>query len=334
MAVLGQTPSLFREQPQSIGLTVTKIEHIEEELRQHWSLSGPPSRLKGAQNVVYATMMGDRDVIVRIADSTRRSSDQILAELEWIEHLHNNGVSVCRALPSAQGELFATLQNEGGEQYAVVFEKAPGGPLKGLSDVTPSLARTWGETMGVMHRVSRDFRPSIGNRPSVHEEGVHNLAAHVLQLQEPLAALEELVTWMRELPADPDAYGIVHTDFQCGNFHVHDGSIYVFDFDDCCYHWRIMEAANALYGLYFDASTADESLAAYAEVCEHLLDGFIAEFPAIAQWTHHLDRFIQYRIALLYCWCHNTRDIPAWLERCTPAWRQHLIDWSTRELLR
>ena len=44
-----------------------------------------------------------------------------------------------------------------------------------------------------------------------------------------------------------DSYGLIHNDFNDGNFTVDydNGDITVFDFDDCCYFWFIYDLACA-----------------------------------------------------------------------------------------
>lgn len=41
-----------------------------------------------------------------------------------------------------------------------------------------------------------------------------------------------------------------------------------------------------------------------------------------------LNRFIRYRVALLYCWCRNDEHVPRWMSRVEKEWRHHLLRWS------
>ena len=52
------------------------------------------------------------------------------------------------------------------------------------------------------------------------------------------------------LPKDRDSYGLIHADFNDGNFTVDydNGDITAFDFDDCCYFWFMYELASAWEG--------------------------------------------------------------------------------------
>jgi Ser/Thr protein kinase RdoA (MazF antagonist) len=85
------------------------------------------------------------------------------------------------------------------------------------------------------------------------------------KLHKPKAAVQSIVstklTVVREkickhidaiekLPRDRNAYGLIHGDFNDGNFTVDytNGDITVFDFDDACYFWFVYELASAWEG--------------------------------------------------------------------------------------
>jgi Ser/Thr protein kinase RdoA (MazF antagonist) len=55
---------------------------------------------------------------------------------------------------------------------------------------------------------------------------------------------------LKKLPRDKDAYGLIHGDFNDGNFTVdyNNGNLTVFDFDDACYFWFAHELASAWEG--------------------------------------------------------------------------------------
>jgi len=59
-----------------------------------------------------------------------------------------------------------------------------------------------------------------------------------------------LIAELRTLPRDVDSYGLIHNDFNDGNFTVDydNGDITVFDFDDCCYFWFVYDLACAWEG--------------------------------------------------------------------------------------
>lgn len=52
---------------------------------------------------------------------------------------------------------------------------------------------------------------------------------------------------LHALPKDADSYGLIHNDFNDGNFTVDydNDNITAFDFDDCCYFWFMYDIACA-----------------------------------------------------------------------------------------
>ena len=60
----------------------------------------------------------------------------------------------------------------------------------------------------------------------------------------------ELIAELHALPKNVDSYGLIHNDFNDGNFTVDydNGDITVFDFDDCCYFWFMYDMACAWEG--------------------------------------------------------------------------------------
>ena len=61
---------------------------------------------------------------------------------------------------------------------------------------------------------------------------------------------DQLLAELHTLPQDADSYGLIHFDFNDGNFTVDydNGDITVFDFDDSCYFWFMFDLACAWEG--------------------------------------------------------------------------------------
>ena len=61
---------------------------------------------------------------------------------------------------------------------------------------------------------------------------------------------EKFIAELHALPQGTDAYGLIHNDFNDGNFTVDydNGDLTVFDFDDCCYFWFVYDLACAWEG--------------------------------------------------------------------------------------
>jgi len=109
--------------------------------------------------------------------------------------------------------------------------------------------QNWGQVLGQMHRLTKTYRPlsAAMRRPGMAHLGYFYRipvwrSPAVIQ-----AKYEHLIVDLHALPKDADSYGLIHFDFNDGNFTVDydNGDITVFDFDDCCYFWFMFELASA-----------------------------------------------------------------------------------------
>ncbi|EGG34281.1 phosphotransferase [Paenibacillus sp. HGF5] len=62
-----------------------------------------------------------------------------------------------------------------------------------------------------------------------------------------ISILKERLTKLTSLPKSKDTYGLTHTDFHQSNFYLHNGDIYLFDFDDCGYTYFVNDIANGWF---------------------------------------------------------------------------------------
>ncbi len=82
--------------------------------------------LRAVENYVYEFEVAQRPLILRFTHSSHRTTEQVTAELEFVDFLGQQGVTVARAVPSLQGSLIEHLPVDGGYFSAAVFERAPG----------------------------------------------------------------------------------------------------------------------------------------------------------------------------------------------------------------
>jgi Ser/Thr protein kinase RdoA (MazF antagonist) len=199
-------------------------------------------------------------MILRAAYRSDRPFEQIQAEVDFVNYLADGGARVSRALPSEDGNLVERLEADGLDFIVVAFEKAPGLRLpdngyryrEGVS--LDEYFQNWGRTLGKMHALTKRYRPSWPDlrRPTL-------LATHPASeidrlIPENLVVVREkllaLLARVERMPTPADSYGLIHADFNDGNFCVdyENGDITAFDFDDACYCWFAKELADAWDG--------------------------------------------------------------------------------------
>lgn len=217
--------------------------------------AGPASLVPlhgGNFSQVYAFRREEREVVLRLtlpdAGIDAASMESILDFMRW---LAENGLHVPRPLRSTHGRLVESVPGEGGEMLATAVEKAPGILAERLPFEVWNEQRfeLLGRTAGKLHRLSQSYQPpqGISRRPEWYEsDNNYNLQedldqVHPIVLDKYAQARREVL----DLPHNGDRYGLIHADLQCANFFLEPqtNTLTLFDFDDCCYGWYLMDIA-------------------------------------------------------------------------------------------
>jgi Ser/Thr protein kinase RdoA (MazF antagonist) len=222
--------------------------------------------------------------ILRVSQAERatahswRTREEILFELEVLQHLSHRGVPVATPLVQRDGTFISAVQAPEGIRHLVLFTYAPGDSLTPRKQ-TESLAQSYGAAVAALHAATDDFS-------STHPRFVLDLdflLAKPLEVVQPYLAhrpadwrfLCELQTAVSERLASLQARaldrGLCHGDAQGGNAHMTpDGTITFFDFDVCGYGWRAYDIAVFFWGaalgrvrLGWNAQTVSRLCAAY-----------------------------------------------------------------------
>ena len=201
--------------------------------------------LDGFESFLYEYHRGAERRILRISHSLHRDASAIRGEVDWLSYLAGYGVSVAYALPSLSGELVEVL-GEGSEYFcATAYLFAPGHPPR-REDWENGLAVDLGCLLGRMNALAKTYTPRDprASRPHLIDD-IDGFERFLPPGEEAVAdKFRALVESLRGLPVDRDSYGIVHQDAHGGNFHLEDGRITLFDFDDLLYAWYAYDVAS------------------------------------------------------------------------------------------
>jgi Ser/Thr protein kinase RdoA (MazF antagonist) len=217
-----------------------------------WGAIGKVEFLDDVTNFVYEIRSQAERRILRLTHSSHHSEDEIIAELDWVNFLIQQGVPASRPLPSKNDRLTECHPVQGSCFIAAAFEYAPGHFIDTANkkEWNPSMFQTLGRTMGRMHSVTKKYDPRHLSHRRFHwyEEDTLTDAVDFLPTdQKQVAAdLEELMKQFSKFTPTAEDYGLVHNDLNPTNFHVNDGQITLFDFDDCAYNWFINDIAVAM----------------------------------------------------------------------------------------
>jgi Ser/Thr protein kinase RdoA (MazF antagonist) len=284
---------------------------LHEAMARYNIAEGTIQLLDGFESFMYEFERGSSDYILRIAHSLRRTVPLIHGEVDWINYLAEGGASVARAIPSANGNLVEPIEDgQGGQFLATAFVKAAGG-TPSRAEWTPQLFEQYGQLLGRMHALSKVYTPS--NPAWRRHEWDDPL---MLVVEDHLPASEgkvverysTLKAHLDTLPrGDREEYGLIHQDAHAGNFFVdEEGTITLFDFDDCAYSWFANDIAIVLF---YAVMWADDASQFSEEFLTHFLRGYRRENSLAAEWLQEIPHFLKLREIDLYAVIHRSFDV-------------------------
>lgn len=206
----------------------------------------------GCENHVFQVTHTPVPYILRLTPSIHRSYSMVKAEIDWICYLYNSVLHVARPISFRGCELVEMVKTNDAYISAVIFEKARGHSL-GYRRLEPDLIRQWGEIVGRMHRLTRDYHPSdrLCTRAHWDQDPKFDIERYIPKSQSKVfEKYYSLIASLHKLPKDITSYGLIHADLNPDNFFVDErGVITVFDFDDCLYSWYLYDIAAIVFAV-------------------------------------------------------------------------------------
>ena len=263
---------------------------------------------EGAANLVYEYEIDKKPLILRISFTPERTFEQIQAELHFVKYLSENGVNVSKPIPSQNGNLVETIQAAGIPFHIVTFVKGkgirvPDNDYRYRTDAPiEEYFRNWGQILGQMHALTKNYHPEsdVIKRPEwfdLHKSRLALATQLPNRLHHVQAQIQFLLDELKSLPRDKDSFGLIHGDFNDGNFTVDytNGNITVFDFDDSCYFWFMYEIASAWEGGIGRAMFRglNERKSFMEHYLEQVLEGYSQENLLSDEWPGRLPLFIK-----------------------------------------
>ena len=260
---------------------------------------------EGCANLVYQFKRDDQPRILRISYRSDRPIALIQAELHFVNYLADNGMRVARPMPSEAGNLVEVIPAAGIPFIAVAFAKGRGMrvPDNGYRyrEGIPikEYFQNWGRTLGQMHRLTKTYQPPSASirRPEWFAWEYYSGFPYGERLPAIQKKYDELIAELHALPKDVDSYGLIHNDFNDGNFTVDydNGDMTVFDFDDSCYFWFMYDIACAWEGGIGRAMFRPlaERKGFMDRYMEQVLSGYNRENTLSDEWLARLPLFLR-----------------------------------------
>ncbi|MGZ9224336.1 MAG: phosphotransferase enzyme family protein, partial [Anaerolineales bacterium] len=228
--------------------------------------------------------------------------------------LARGGVSVARAIPSESGNLVEAIDDEQGGQFLVTAFVKAAGQKPWEAGWTPARFENYGRLLGKMHALAVGYQPVPAwkrpewDDPSMKFIELYLPPSEISAHQKYQAVLEHITS----LPKDRASYGLIHQDAHQNNFFMDaDGTLTLFDFDDCAYSWFINDIAIVLFYISMDAEDLGfPSPAAFTqEFMTHFLRGYRQAYTLDDTWLKEVPHFLKLRELELYAVVHRDFDI-------------------------
>ncbi len=190
------------------------------------------------------------DSILRISVSDIRTTEDIEVELDWMDFLYKNSVSIPRLLPSLNQRQQERIDGTEEHFSAVRFEKVVGKLISKETWNTAHFQRL-GKLVGKIHRASKGYTRKRHLNYRHWDQLVECSYATLLPLDE--RRLQELnsrlMSEFRSRERNTMNYGLIHNDVHHENYLLQEDGVKIvlFDFEVTCQSWYLYEIATALY---------------------------------------------------------------------------------------
>ncbi|MFA9560264.1 phosphotransferase enzyme family protein [Evansella sp. AB-rgal1] len=265
--------------------------------------------LAGFENFIYGGMINEKEVVLRLCHSTHRNMKQIEAELDWLLFLKNNGAAVCGPVFSNNNSLVEeVIATDQSSFFVSVFEKAKGKQiiLEENRDNT-ALFYNWGKSTGQLHKITKQYTPSpsIKKRDDYMEMSSTVFATYLPDDGDVKQEVTMLFDEITSLLKTEETYLLTHTDLHSGNFFYDNDRLWIFDFDDCSYHYIIHDLAMPLYYSTWQFNETEDEKTIFAnKFMTTYVAGYLSEQNLPLEELKKLPLFMRLRDCDLYAILH------------------------------
>ncbi|HEY5368301.1 MAG TPA: phosphotransferase [Hanamia sp.] len=210
--------------------------------------------LKTGINHTYQVDINNESYVFRVYSYDWRTKDEIVEELNLLNLLKKNSLSVSYPIEDKNGNLIQTIEAPEGKRFAVLFSFAHG---KKIQNYTADIHFNIGKLMAQIHSFTRDLKQ---DRISYTSEVLLDQSINYIKqfLSTELEEMQFLITTKTILEAEISKTdftsirkGIVHLDIWFDNLNISEnGDIALFDFDFCGNGWLCLDIAYYILQLH------------------------------------------------------------------------------------
>ena len=283
--------------------------------------------LGGFYNNVFSFEQGQQERVLKLMPMDRHQLPEIKGELEWVNYLADNGIRVTKPILSEKGNYIEEIDFQDCGYYIVVFEKAQGRlvDVENEEEWNGQLFKKWGQLMGQMHSLAKDYTPS--DQVKIRDWKETDLLSEINQpihqgILEKWNHYRERLNYLRELSTDRDSYGVIHNDLHHQNFYLDGEQLVIFDFGDLEYNWFIYDIAISLYHALelIPYNQTRDRIRFTDKFITNFMAGYLQENSLEDRWLFNLKDFLEYRQLWSYLYFKANLD----QENMSPAHKKYL----------
>ena len=212
----------------------------------------------------------DSQYILKIYRYHWRNFVDVESEIELLQYLKANGVSVSFPVADREGNTIQTIHAPEGERYAVLFSYAGGDSP--MADMTVEQSRIAGKELAKIHMLTtgRQLKNQRSNLDlmTLLDSSFFIIEPFIDDRNNDLTNLKEVIVRLKKklasVPLDKLGQGICHGDFHPANYHISESNeITLYDFDSCCISYFIYDIATFYYWVTRSYKNANKLMCAF-----------------------------------------------------------------------
>jgi Ser/Thr protein kinase RdoA (MazF antagonist) len=261
--------------------------YLEEQVRKRYNIDGQLRQLRGS---TYEC----EEKIFKIILNKKSSADYIAGIIDFIRYLICCGIATPNVVPSINNLDIEIVKIEDSYFSIVAYEKAKGN-LPDIQDWDKNLFRNWGQLMGKIHFLTKEYKvPEQLKNMQWETREIHSFEKYIPSDQEKLLEKSyNLLDRIKNLPKDIDTYGFIHSDFHQKNFFVDKNKIIIFDFDDAINNWFISDISTSFFYAINWSSKSEENCKPRMFL-DNFLNGYIRENQIKPTMLKYIPEFLMY----------------------------------------
>ena len=290
---------------------------------------------ESSDGIVYSYPYKDTKRLLKILpitiDTQRIGLFCLEERLRFMRFLGENGAPIVFPQMSPLGNLYETFNFKKHVWVGYSMELASG-KTKGRKAWDPEFFQTWGQAIGMLHRLAQQY-PSW--QASVDPETGEDLLTwrgewesfyHWIQDDDVKVKWVDIKQQLEVLPVTRDSFGFIHNDPHIWNLLVDGSRITLLDFDVANHHWFINDIAIACQNILIFLSGGLNGPVHHRDklfgFLSFFMKGYARENHLSSEWIDRLDLFIAYRRILLFTvmngWIKSKPKLHA-------SWRQMIL---------